>query len=295
MRHIYIAIISSILLFFTSCKEEGIPLGTVDYYPSFLWVNSQMTPVLKTLEFDFSQDAKNDKTCFAEFQFVDNEGYPVGTDVLCVVIDGKTLKDNKFKVESNISELALSLSFTLEANEGKYQGYLQLINHNLDRLDSQQLNMNDKVDAFQWTLNYNKRLNPLAKLLLWIIISIVICLCIWFGFIQPILYPHFKKFSKSILITKDGRIIGQVNYSFKGARRVVFYDRKVDQSKLNRFFVGKIKTFVNPVFKNKLSFTPRKKDAVVQGAGYLINPNPIPRNGVSTITHVQEKVTITLC
>lgn len=294
MRYIYITIISSVFLSFISCKEEGMPLGTVDYYPSFLWIDSRTIPVLKTVEFDFSQDAKNDKKCFAEFQFVDNNGCQISTDILCVVIDGKTLKNNKFKVESNTSELVMSLSFTPGANEGKYQGYLQLVNHNLDRLDSQQLNMNDKVNIFQWTLNYNKRLNPLAKILLWIIISIVLCLCIWFGFIQPILYPHFKKFSKSVLIIKDGRIIGQMNYSFKGARLVVFYDRKVEQSRLNRFFVGEIKTFVNPVFKNKLSFTPRNREAVVQGPGYSINPNPIPRNGVSTIIHTQEKITITL-
>lgn len=294
MRQIYTTIIILFLLFFTSCNEDGIPLGTVDYYPRFLWVESQTTPVQKTLEFDFSQDAKNDKTSFAEFQFVDNDGHPVDTDVLCIVIDGKQIKDSKFRVNSNISELVLSLSFTPTAREGKYQGYLQLINHNLDRLDSQPLNINDKVDAFQWTLNYNKRMNPLAKILLWITIIIVICLIIWFYLIRPVLYPHFKKFSKSILITKEGKIIGQMNFSFKGARRVIFYDRKIEQSKLKRIFLGEIKTYVNPVFKNKLSFTPIKKNAAAHGIGYTINPNPIPRNGVSTITYIQEKITITL-
>lgn len=290
----YITILSIFLLFFSSCKDEGISFGTVDYYPDFLWIDSQTMPVQKTLEFDFSQDAKNDKTSFAEFQFVDNNGLPFGTDVLDIKIDGKTIKDNKIKVGSNISKLILSLSFTPNAKEGKYQGYLRLINHNLDRLDSQLLGTNETIDAFQWTLYYNKRMNPLAKTLLWIIVAMAICLCIWFIFIQPILYPHFKKFSKSIQISKNGRVISQMNYSFKGARRVVFYDRKIEQSKLNRFFLGEIKTLVNPVFRNKLSFTPRKKDAVVHGVGYTINPNPILRNGISTITDIQEKITITL-
>lgn len=285
---------SLFLLIFTSCDDEGIPLGTVDYYPSFLWVNSHTTPVQKVLEFDFSEDAKNDKTSFAEFQFVDNNGQPVGTDVLHIAIGGKALNDNKFIVESDISELVLSIDFTPDAKEGKYQGYLRLISHNLDRLDSQLLYGNDKVDAFQWTIYYNKRMNPLAKIILWSLIAIVICLCIWFLFIQPMLYPHFKKFSKSIQITKDGRIIGQINYSFKGARKVIFYDRKVEQSILKKFFVGETKTLVNPVFKNKLIFTPRNRDAIVQGIGYTICPNPIPRNGVSNITNVQEKITITL-
>ena len=63
-----------VILLLTSCKEKTISFGNVEYYPPFLWVDENITPVTKTFDFDFSEDAKADKSTFAEFQFVDNYG-----------------------------------------------------------------------------------------------------------------------------------------------------------------------------------------------------------------------------
>lgn len=294
MKYTKLFIIPFVSLLICSCEDKGISLGAVDYYPSFLWVEANMTPVTKTIDFDFSEDAKNDQASFAEFQFVDNEGKPISTSIMQVEINGKQIENNTFKVYSNVSSLDLKISFSPEASEGKYQGYLKLINHKLDRLDSQPLTSGQQIDAFQWTLHYDKRMNPLAKVLMWIGILVGLVLLLWFRLLRPCLYPHFGSFTKSILIQKNDQIVGQLRYTFKGARKVVFYDKEVKQSIWNRIFTGKIKTYVNPLFKTKLTFSPRKKNASAYGIEYVITPNPIPRNGVATITNITEKLIITL-
>lgn len=294
MNYVKLLLISFIAIAFSSCKDKAVSFGTVEYYPSFLWVESNLKPVTKTLDFDFSQDAQNDPQSFAEFQFVDNEGKEIGTDILIVSIDGKQLSSNRFKVGSDVKSKEVTFAFTPQAQSGKHQGYLRLISHKLDRIDSQKLSPGQQVDAFQWTLQYEKSMNPLAKVLMWIMIVIASCLLLWFIVLRPTLYPHFGKFTKSILLEKDGALVGQLNYAFKGARKVVFYNQKVKQSLLQRIFVGETKTLVNPNFKSKLTFTPRKRNAVALGAGYSVTPNPIPKSGIATIIDIQQNLTITL-
>lgn len=281
-------------LLFASCEDSTVSFGKVEYYPRFLWVESNITPVKKTFEFDFSQDAQNDRTSYAELQFVDNDGRPISTDVMQVSDGGCTLPSNRMRVGSNVKSKELTFTFSPNAEDGKYQGYLRLVGHNLDRIDSQQLKPGVQVDVFQWTLYYDKIMNPLAKALVWIAIFIVACLLLWFMIIRPSLYPHFGTFRKSIMIKQEDAIVGQLNYAFNGARKVIFYDRKVKQSVWNRIFVGEVKTYVNPLFKSKLTFSPRGRNAIAFGAGYTSTPNPIPRSGVATIINVTEKLTIIL-
>lgn len=193
-----------VVLGLCSCSKNGVSFGTVEYYPSFLFVDANITPVEKTFVFDFSQDAKNDETSFAEFQFVDNQGDPISTSILSISIDGEKLKNNRFVVKSGEQSKKLVFAFNEEVDNGKYQGYLKLVKHNLDRIDNTIVSKGDVVDVFQWTLYFDKVMNPLAEVLMWILIAIVCVLLIWFMFMKPFLYPSFRKFSKSVLIQKDG-------------------------------------------------------------------------------------------
>lgn len=283
-----------VLLTLSSCDDDSVSFGEVGYYPSFLWKEANIQPVTKTFDFDFSQDAKNDANCFAEFAFVDNDGNIVPTSVMKVFVDDKQLENNTFMVNSNTPSKEITFEFTPEAEKGKYQGYLKLIRHNLDRLDSQTLGPGQEADAFQWTLYYNKSMNPLAKTLMWIEIVIATILAIWFIFLRPTIYPHFGSFTKSILVRQDDKIVAQFNCSFKGARKVIFSTQKVKQSFWQKVFIGETKTVVNPLFTSKLIFTPNKKNASAYGVGYSVRPNPIPRIGIAGITNSQLKITITL-
>ncbi|MCM1254686.1 MAG: hypothetical protein NC221_01010 [Duncaniella sp.] len=283
-----------IVLTLMSCDDQSVSFGKVDSYSGFLWKEANISPVKKTIEFDFSIDAQNDKSSFAEFQFVDNDGTPISTNIMQVYDGGLLLSDNKFRVSSDVKSKELTITFQPGASEGKYQGYLKLVDHNLDRFESTQLSPDEELEVLQWTLQYDKIMNPLAKSLLIIALDIFAGLLIWFLILRPTLYPRFGKITKSIIIKQNDTIVGQLNYSFKGARKVVFYNKKIDQSIWNRIFLGEIKTYVNPIFKSMLSFTPRKKNATVFGPGYTSSPNPFPKNGIASINNYSEKLSLIL-
>ena len=75
---------------------------------------------------------------------------------------------------------------------------------------------------------------------------------------------------------------------------VVFAAQKEKQSFLNRIFIGRIDTYVNPIFTQKITFVPKKrgKYGFVRAIGYTIIPNPIPRSGNATITGNNIEITL---
>lgn len=276
----------------TSCKkDESVSFGTVEYYPSFLWVDSNITPVTKTFDFDFSQDAK-DENSFAEFQFVDNEDKPISTNIMQVTIDGKEIANNKFRVNSDVSSKNLIFTFSPNAEEGKHQGYLKLICHSLDRLDSQPLTSNQQVVAFQWTMKYDKRMNPLAKVLMWIGIVIFALLALWFFIFKPIFYPRFGSIQKTFIVPGMTPLI----VKFKGTRMVVVAaSHQKKQSRWNRFWTGKILYKTHPAFVSPITFKPsrgRRVLAKVQAGNYQVMPNPIPGIGAATIIDIKKNLKI---
>jgi hypothetical protein len=236
-------------LLFSSCGDnKGVSLGEVKYYPSFLFSDSKIEPVTKTFDLEFSQDAKLDRNCYAVFQFVDNDGNPVSTQEMQITVDGQVLKDNKFRVTSSDTEKQLTFTFTPQAKKGKHQGYLKLVSHNLDRLDSQQLSAGDQVDAMQWTLYYNKSMNPLAKVLMWIGIALLGLLALWFLLLRWIVYKYIKV--GSLRITEPYYSLRRI----KGARQVVFTNKATKQGFLNRLFTGRIIYDINPVWTTPVIF-----------------------------------------
>lgn len=262
-------------MFFSSCENKSVSFGSVEYYPDFWWVNSNITPVKKTLEFDFSQDAKNDDSSFAEFQFVDNDGKSIPTSEMQVKVDGVTADNNTFRVYSNTDSAKLEFTFSPDAKAGKHQGYLKLINHKLDRLDSQQLTAGQKVDVFQWTLNYDRRMNPLAKVLMWILIVVFSLALLWIFVVRRFVFPTFRAIRKTLIMPNQAPVVIQ----FKGARMVVLDSAKHNQSFWNKFWTGKIIFKQVPSLKAPITFKPRAKGKKIlfisKSTSYTCSPNPI--------------------
>ena len=289
----YFYIIASILLVcLSSCKkDESVSFGTVEYYPDFFWVDSKTTSVSKTFEFDFSQDAKNYDS-YAEFQFVDNEGKAIGTDIMQIVIDGKECPNNRFRINSDVKSKDLTFKFSPDAMEGKHQGYLKLVSHQLDRLDSQPLTANQQVDAFQWTLNYDKRMNPLAKFVMWVGIVMLSMLIIWFIIFRQIFYPRFGSIQKTFNIPGMAPLI----IRFKGARMVVLAaSHPKKQSTWNRFWTGKILYKTHPAFVAPIVFKPTRGHQIlskIQAGTYQVMPNPMPGVGAATIIDIKKNLKI---
>jgi len=292
MKKISVILFLITIVCMTSCKKEGnVSFGTVEYYPNFAWVDSKTTPVTKTFDFDFSQDAKDDNS-YAELQFVDNEGKPISTNVMQVKIDGKEIADNKFRVNSDETSKDLTFTFSPNAEDGKYQGYLKLISHKLDRLDSQPLTPGQQVEAFQWTLKYEKRMNPLTKAIMWFLIVLLALFIIWFFLLRPIVYPTFGSIQKTFNVPKMAPLI----VKFKGARMVVLAaSHPKKQGRVKSFLKGKIIYKTHPAFVSPIIFKPtrgRKVLARVQAGTYQVLPNPMPGIGSASIIDIKKNLKI---
>lgn len=279
------------LLTLEACKKEESPWGTVHYHPKFLWSRSVTSPVKKVMDFDFSPDAKI-QHCNAVLQFVDNDGKPIDTCVMRIQVNGQTLTDNILKVDSRMQSLELSIDFTPKAKGGKHQGYLRLQSNNLSRVDSQRLSPDESIDVCQWTLNYDKCMNPLAKgllvtlaVFLGMFMSWRICLC-------PICFPRFKRTRKTFLIVRNGTTIWQKSVDFTGYRSVIMTSKSLRQPLANRLFTGKVLYMKTPELTEELVFLPEGKNIKMRGKGYYADTYPLPRNGVSTITCQEGDITI---
>lgn len=281
-----------VMVVLSSCEDNSISFGTVEYYPSFLWVESNVTPVDKTFHFDFSQDAQNDSKSFAQFQFVDNNGNPISTSVMQVYVDGSQLPGNRFSVYSKDKSKNLTFKFSPNANNGKYQGYLKLIGHNLDRIESQQLSKGQKVDVFQWTLYYDKVMNPLAKILMWIGIVVGACISLWILLLRQIVYPRFRAINKMIVIPNQA----PVPIRFKGARMVILDSVHHRQSLWNRIWTGMIIYKNVPSLTTPITLKPTGKGRKIlfkaPSTNYHCMPNPIDIQPSQIIDNINNQTII---
>lgn len=277
-----------------SCKNKSIEFGKSIYYPGFLWIEENQSCAVKTLNFEFSQDAKNDANTFAEFSFVDINGDIIDSNCLQCYINDNKLTNNTFRIDSKTDSVSIRFVFSPNAKDGNYQGYLRLVNHNLDRIDSQKLTSGLQFDVLQWSLTYEKNMNPLVKIICSSLLVFIVILIVWFTFLRPQLYPHFGDFRKIIVVSQNGRTVFNTVASFKGSRKVVLYNANIVQSKWKRIFCGKILIINSQFFTSKIEIVPSKNYAMAIGQNCSISPNPFPKNGIVTIKNHTNNMIINL-
>lgn len=242
--------------------DRSASFGTVHYYPSFLWFSDSIAPVVDSIYFNFSKDAQLNSKLYAEFQFVDNEGEPYKGDVLKIFDGENLLRDNILKISNSDYAKGLKFVFSPDAETGKHQGYFRLVNHNLlhridhyflDCLESKVLtdNKNDKdnqVNIFQWTLHYEKHLNPLLKNILWgvFLLFVILIATIILNGLMWMFGPKFPlnwdiKFESNIINTPTVTFEcpNEKDYRLKGLRIFthaanVFYSRRLFGFRINK-------------------------------------------------------------
>ena len=291
-NRILIILYSTVLVFLCGCKDIQ---GEAYYYPEFLWTDSNNIPIYKTLVLDWNDDSQNDPQTDITLKFCDNNGCDIPKNELKIFADDTCLDNNTITIKSKIDSIKLKFEFSPEAEDGVHQGFIKVINtSNLVRVDNTYLAEEKNPDIYQWTFQFTKLMNPLAKLIMWIGIIIGSILLIWLCILKKIIYPQFPKFRKQMLIRKNGQIIQQSNIILTGARKAIVSNRTEKQSILNRIFCGKIAYIQNDLFTEPLIFVPKRKNAMVLGLGYQSDKNPIPRNGKSIINNSKLKIQITL-
>lgn len=292
MKRLYILFALSVILLVACQDEEGLPkacLGECTYYPSFLWSDADTCGVTKHLLLDFNKDAKDDEDTFVEMAFVDKEGNSIPDDVLEITIDGVVIKDNTFKVYSNETEKEVKFRYLPKAESGNHQGYIKLLSYKLDRCEDKELN-GTPTEVMRWDLSFNKCMNPLAKVLMWICILILALLLVWLLILRPVLYPRFKSIKKGIYF-KD---CPPITINFKGARLVILDSRPHKQSNWDKIFKGKIIYKLHPVLLTKITMKPHRRGVMVvtDTSKYIVSPNPMPRTGSAIMNDLINRTNI---
>lgn len=293
---IHILLISAALICLTSCKknyQSVEELGTVEYYPKFLWKGEGITYVERTLTMNWNSDAKADPNCYAEYAFVDLVQNVIPTSVLEVIIDGKESDNNKFKVSSKQDQVSFKFRFKPGTKEGKHQGYLMLVNHNIHRQSGNDVKDQGNVAALQWQIKYEEGWNPLAKCLFGLGLIILVGLILWFTILQCNFYPRFRAINKTVIIPNQAPIIVRC----KGYREIVLSNTGKKQGVWDKLIKGPILYKVSPAFDEPIRFKPThkgKKILVVGTNSYKCIPNPIDGNRPAVLENISNKQKITI-
>lgn len=288
----YVSLLFCVIL--ASCSDNNIDMGTVSYYPPFLFVEADTVPLVKTFEFEFSEDAKAEPSVFAEFEFVDNSEKPILPSELMVFVDGKQLKDrNCFRVTSADSKKEIKYIFTPTAKSGKHQGNLRLVRHNLHRLGNVQLALGQCTNVFQWTIYFDKKMNPLKLGLIYFFSILLVCILLWRFLIRKHVFKQFRAINKMVVIPNQAPI----SIRFKGARMVVLDNAHHKQSLWNSFWTGRIVYKYNSTLTTSITLLPTSKGRKIlfksDPSHYTCVPNPIDV-GPSQITDAINHQNITI-
>ena len=262
-----------------SCAEddgiEQVTLGTTSWHDGFLWSDADTTGFTKKLSIEFNDDAMR-KGASVSLAVTDNDGKPVPESQLEVIIDGRRARGNVIEVApvggKKTREAEVSFRFMPEAEDGKHQGYLVIRPHGIACVNDTEAT--DGARLMQWTINFNKGMNPLAK-------GLLTALCMAAGVvIMARMVLHRRKFGptarKSVVATDaSGRIIyGPKTVRMGGCSEVVLCSREIKQGWLSAFFTGRTICVTSAAFSAPLRLKPGRrgrKEIKVAGGGYSLS------------------------
>lgn len=222
--------------------SEETDMGKATWYDGFLfWGASDPDTLSVDLKTVFNDEARKDGSA-AEFLVVD----PDGDRDFQLLYNGQPLTNCKITLRSNGNTASiLSIVFNPSAKEGKR--YLEIKATAKQELD----NINDQpVEQYKLSLRskYVVNWNPLKTILMWLGILILTALILWFLLVKHFIYPTIK--IKTIQINDP--YFSKVNV--KGKRRVVFTNKKMEQSLLSRIFTGEILYKRHNIWTSPLAF-----------------------------------------
>lgn len=243
--------------------SEESDLGKATWHDGFLfWGASDPDTLSIDLKALFNEEAQKDNSS-VEFIIAD----PDGGKNFQLFYNGQAVKDGKVTLDKKSNANSkLSVVFNPDAKEGTR--YLIVKSKNKQQLDK----INDEpVEQYNLSLRskYVVNWNPLKTILMWLLIFIVAALLIWFLLIRRFIYPTINV--KTIQINDP--YFSKVNV--KGKRRVVFTNKTMKQSLLNRIFTGEILYKKDEIWTSPLTFeagAKRKTIRVVRTKDYVFDP-----------------------
>lgn len=268
--------------------SEEQDMGDAEWYDSFLFWGAKEPDTLKVdLKALFNDEAKKDNSAVS-IKIADTEGIKDYK----LFFDGKEITDGIIRFDANAmpASTILSVVYNPDAKEGKR--YLRIVADGKKDLES--IN-GAPIEEFEVTTRgeYNVVWNPLKVFLMWLGIIILAALILWFLILKHIFFPTFK--IGSIMVTDPYYSTIRI----KGARKLVFSNKKVEQSALNKLFTGTVLCNVNGCWSQPLVMEPAKKKIRVQrNRTYAFDPygaqlNPHTEYVVDN-TETNEKIKMTI-
>ncbi len=280
-----------------SCKEDGMPkqnIGTIEYYPSFLWVDEKTTPLEKTLTTEYSQDAHQDPASYADFAVIPDR--EANTPDLTLYVNGRECENGRFRLTPAEDSVNITISLPPGTEQGSYTYTLQLYDTDLNRVNNSVVSEEgDAVDIEYWIVEYDRMMNPLKRWLLIILLCIFSFLLLWFSVFRPIFFPHFSYPAKTISIKQGLVTIAAIHVNFKGAKEIIITgDSKPEhQSVLNRLFTGRTEYVTTNIQGSVIIKPGGKRRMFIIAIGYNVTPSiDPPMIGVVTIKNTTTTITI---
>lgn len=243
--------------------SEETYMGKATWYDSFLfWGASDPDTLSIDLKAAFNDEARKDGSV-VKLQIKDDAG---GKDFQ-LFYNGQPLSDNTITLNANGNTPSiLSVVFNSDAKEGKrYFAIKAADKQELDNINDQPVEQYNLCLRAKYVVNWN----PLKTILMWLGILILAALLLWFLIVRRLIYPTIGV--KTIQINEP--YFAKVNV--KGVRRVVFTNKKMEQSLINKIFTGEILYKKNDIWTSPLAFEPgakKKTLRVMRTKDYVFDP-----------------------
>ena len=243
--------------------SEEIDLGKASWYDSFLfWGASDLDTLNVDLKSAFNDEARKDCS-IVQLQLKEENGV---TDFQ-MFFNGQALSSNLITLKANDNASSnLAIVFNPNAKEGKrYFTIKATAKQDLDNINDQPVENFELKLRSQYVVNWN----PLKTILMWLGILILAALLLWFLIVKHLIYPIIGV--KSIQINEP--YFAKINV--KGKRRVVFTNKKMEQSLLSRIFTGEILYKKHDTWTSPLAFesgTKKKTLRVMRTKNYVFDP-----------------------
>lgn len=255
MKTTKLLITVAIMLLFLSCEEKTKSAfwGETKYYSNFLWCKYKPVCMERTLNFDFNSDAQRLIDKDIEFEIVEKNtfGEFVQAKNIRLYKNGEECITNILSVHPSENEVSVSIVFTDEAHDGYHTFYLcEKGESGLDRIDYLELtNGFCAKKQIVW--------NPLAKILVWTLITIVALMLAWIILLKPLMIETFKVKKIQIIYTDAIKSI-----KIKGYKKVICSNHKQTQSFVSKIFLGKILFVQNEFWEQDMEIVPKNKKSV---------------------------------
>lgn len=243
--------------------SEEKDMGKAEWYDSFLfWGEKDADTLTVDLKALFNEEARKDGSSFS-VKVSDNDGLRDHR----LLWNGKEITDGIIRLDAKAmpEEALLGIVFNPDAKEGKR--YLSIKANGKSELE--RVN-GAPTDEYEVSLRskYEVVWNPLKTILFWLLIAVFISLAVWFVILRRIFFPTFS--TASVMISDPY----YSNIRVKGTRKLIFSNKRVEQSALNRIFTGTIISNVNPCWTQPLTMEPAKKRKVrvVRTMTYVFDP-----------------------